>query len=143
VIVLDANILIYAWNKGDEHHPNAKEWLERTFADESLVGIPWPTIWAFLRLTTNARVFPKPLAPDISFEIVHRWLQLPNVLILQSGHRHLELHRALVVQGQAAGPLVSDAVLAAITIEPNGTLASTDRDFSRFAGLAWIDPLAK
>ena len=37
-------------------------------------------------------------------------------------------------EGQTAGPLVMDAVLAAIAIEHGATLCTTDRDFSRFAG---------
>jgi predicted nucleic acid-binding protein len=36
-----------------------------------------------------------------------------------------------------------DAVLAAIAVENGATLCTTDRDFARFPGLAWTNPLTK
>ena len=40
-----------------------------------------------------------------------------------------------------AGNLTTDAHLAALAIEHGAELCSTDRDFSRFTGLRWADPL--
>jgi hypothetical protein len=142
VIILDANILIYAWNKTSPHHPRAKEWIERTFTDEGVVGIPWVSTWAFLRLTTNPRLFATPLDAERAFKIINRWLELPNVSVPQPGARHAEILQSLVTHGQATGALVSDAVLAALSIENAATLASTDQDFARFGGLSWINPLS-
>jgi hypothetical protein len=34
-----------------------------------------------------------------------------------------------------------DAVIAAIAVEHGATPFTTDRDFSRFSGLKWINPL--
>jgi uncharacterized protein len=45
--------------------------------------------------------------------------------------------------GQAIGPLVMDAVLAALAIEHGANLCTTDRDFSRFPGLDWTNPLVR
>jgi predicted nucleic acid-binding protein len=53
----------------------------------------------------------------------------------------LEILASLVSDYNATGPLVTDAILAALTIENGGLLASTDHDFSRFKGLRWINPL--
>ncbi len=53
-----------------------------------------------------------------------------------------EILRDLTRSGQTAGPLVMDAALAAIAIEHGATLCTTDRDFSRFAGLTWTNPVA-
>ncbi len=47
----------------------------------------------------------------------------------------------MIVEGQAPGPLVTDAQLAALTMEYGGILYTTDRDFSRFPGLRWKNPL--
>jgi hypothetical protein len=143
VILLDANILISAWNRLDPRHPRIKEWTEGIFRQGDLVGIPWVTMWAFLRVVTSPRVFVNPLDPATAFAMVQHWIDLPAVIIPEPGPRHLLLLNELVREGQATGSLVTDAVLAAITIETNGTLASTDRDFARFKGLAWIDPLSE
>jgi hypothetical protein len=48
----------------------------------------------------------------------------------------------VLIDGQARGPLVTDAQLAALTIECGGELQTTDRDFARFPGLRWTNPLA-
>ncbi len=139
--VLDANILIYAWNEDDPRHRVARNWVETLFSREDWIGIPWLTIWAFLRLTTNPRVVPRPFGADQAFEIVASWIELPNVVTVQPGSRHVEILAKLVVAAQASGPLLTDAVLAAIAIEQGAVLASTDHDFSRFSGLSWINPL--
>jgi hypothetical protein len=142
LILLDANILLYAWNSADPRHQEAKQWVEGLFLSEEWIGIPWPTAWAFLRVSTNARVFPRPLSAREALEIVGGWMELPNVAFVQPQTRHAEILRSLVISAQATGPLLSDAVLAALAIEQGATLASTDHDFSRFPGLAWTNPLA-
>ena len=140
--LLDSNILLYAWNQDDPNHEKIKPWLESLLRSQDWVGLPWITLWTFLRLTTNSRLYSRPLSPERAFEIVSEWIQLPNVVIVQPGLLHREILQRLVIVGQATGPLLSDAVLAALAIEQGATLASTDRDFSRFPGLSWINPLS-
>ena len=77
-----------------------------------------------------------------AFEIIGEWLAHPAVVLLEPGPRHLELLQSLMIQHKATGPLVTDAVVAALAIENGAVLASTDQDFSRFRGLRWINPLA-
>ena len=107
-----------------------------------MVGLPWITVWAFLRLVTNVRVWPKPISVDDAFAAIHEWLARPNLAIIHPGARHIELLEKLVRDGNASGSLASDAALAALALENGATLASTDRDFSRFPGLRWVNPLA-
>ena len=140
--ILDSNILLHAWNRDDPNHERIKPWLERLFGSEDWVGLPWITLWTFLRLTTNSRLYTRPLSPDRAFEIVTEWIQLPNVVVVHPGPLHREILKRVVVKGQATGPLLSDAVLAALAIEQGARLASTDRDFTRFLGLSWMNPLA-
>jgi len=142
VTVLDANILIAAWNEDDPRNDKAMAWTESVLSREQWVGIPWVSIWAFLRILTNPRAFKHPLGSQTAFHVVQTWLDRPNVIVLQPGPRHAELLRSLVISGQATGTLLTDAVLAAIAIEYGGVLASADLDFSRFAGLSWFNPLA-
>jgi len=72
---------------------------------------------------------------------VDEWLKQPNAGILEPGDQHWAILRRLAEESQASGPLVSDAALAAIAIEHGATLQTTDRDFSRFNGLRWTNPL--
>ena len=101
----------------------------------------WLTLWAFLRIGTNARVFERPLSTPEAEAAVSSWLAQPNAGILEPGERHWDILRDLCREGQTAGPLVMDAVLAAIAQEHGATLCTTDRDFSRFSGLRWTNPL--
>jgi toxin-antitoxin system PIN domain toxin len=128
--------------KGDARYAKARAWLNELIASDGWIGIPWVSVWAFLRVVTNRRVSARPVDAEVAFDIVQAWTELPNVVILQPGPRHADLLRTLVVRGQATGPMITDAVLAAITIEQGATLASTDQDFSRFPGLSWFNPLA-
>jgi toxin-antitoxin system PIN domain toxin len=139
--VLDANILLYAYNADAREHIRARSWLEALFAGSDWIGLPWLTLWAFLRLSTNTRVFPRPLPAEEAFRTVQVWLEHPRVRIVQPGPRHLSILERLVTENQAAGRLLSDAALAAMALEHGATLASTDHDFSRFASLHWLNPL--
>ena len=105
--------------------------------------LPWFTVLAFVRIGTNPRVFEHPLTMVEAIEHVESWLDLPNVGILEPAERYRPVLRAALVDAQAVGPLVSDAALAALAIEHGATLATTDRDFSRFAGLRILDPLGE
>jgi toxin-antitoxin system PIN domain toxin len=142
VTILDVNILIYAYNPDAPQHPLASVWLERLFNGPDAIGIPWVTIWAFLRLTTNPRLSTHRKMEAIALQTVRSWLAHPGVVLVQPGPRHLEILERLIVEDQASGPLVSDATLAALALENGAGLASTDKDFKRFSGLRWINPLA-
>jgi predicted nucleic acid-binding protein len=73
--------------------------------------------------------------------IVKTLLGLPGVVLLAHGDRHLEMLETLAADFKVTGPLVTDAVLGAMAIENGATMASTDRDFSRFENLRWVNPL--
>lgn len=139
--VLDANILLYAYDADSEKHAKARAWVEQVFSDGTPVGLPWQTVAAFLRVVTNTRLPGKRLTAAEAAEIVDQWLDQPNVRPLSPGDQHWTLFRQMLVEGQARGPLVTDAQLAALTIEYGGILQTTDRDFARFPGLRWRNPL--
>jgi len=141
VTIPDANVLLYAHNANDPRQKAAKRWLEDLFSGSDIAGLTWPTLWAFLRISTNGRIWSKPKPTREAFEIVHEWLALPHVLMVQPGPRHALILEQVVTGSRSTGPLLSDAVLAALAIEHGATLASTDRDFARFSGLRWINPL--
>jgi toxin-antitoxin system PIN domain toxin len=142
VIVLDVNILLYAYDSDSPHHAAAKPWIERTLSSGDPVGLPWQTIAAFLRISTNARAMNRRLLLEEAVEAVDEWLQQPNVRVLEPTEDHWVVLRQMVTEGQTTGPLVTDAELAAITVEYGGVIYTTDRDFARFPGLRWKNPLA-
>lgn len=139
--LVDANLLLYAYDPRAEHHEASRRWLEDVLSGHELVGFAWVTLWAFLRIATNPRVYERPLSIEEARGHVESWLARPIARILDPGDRHWEILRGLTSSGQSTGPLVMDAALAAIAIEHGATLATTDRDFSRFDGLAWHNPI--
>ena len=141
MIVLDANILLYAYDSASSHHSKARAWVERVFSAAAPVGLPWQTVSAFLRIMTNPRLPGERFSNQEAVQVVDRWLEQPNVRLLAPGDDHWPLFRQMVVEGQASGPLITDAHLAALTIEYGGVLHTTDRDFARFPGLRWTNPL--
>jgi uncharacterized protein len=141
MIVLDANILIYAYNRSAPQHQPAARWLQSLFEGNETIGLPWTTVWAFLRISTNPRLSPNPMPVELALDIVREWYSRPGVTPIGPGPRHLEYLTRIAVQNGVAGPLMSDAALAAIALEHGASLASADRDFARFEGLRWINPL--
>jgi uncharacterized protein len=142
MILVDANLLLYAYNPSDPAHQAARPWLEGVFSGTETVGLPWATLLAFLRIATNARAFPNPLTISEGVEIVGLWFEQPAVQVMEPTDRHWQILSNLLPRSQARGPLVADAHLAALAIEHGALLCTTDRDFSRFAGLRWHNPLA-
>lgn len=142
MILIDANLLLYAYNSSSVQHRASRAWLETMFSGTELVRFAWVTLWAFLRISTNPRVFEQPLSIADAEAAIASWLACPVAGILDPGERHWDILRRLLHDGQAIGPLVMDAVLAALAIEHGANLCTTDRDFSRFPGLDWTNPLA-
>lgn len=141
MILVDANLLLYAYHPRAEQHERARAWLESALSGLEPVGLPWSTILAFLRLATSPRVFARPLSTAEAEIIVSTWLVEPSVVLVSPGDRYWEILRTLLIDAQVTGPLVTDAALAALAIEHGATLATTDRDFARFRGLRLSDPL--
>jgi len=141
VIVLDANLLLYAYDSESPVHSRARDWLEATLVAEEEIGIALVSLLAFVRVGTSTSVFKQPLSVADAFEVISKWLDRPNVGILQPTRRHFELVAKLASSGKARGTLLMDAHLAALAIEHGATLCTTDRDFARFKGLRTEDPL--
>lgn len=141
MIVLDANILLYAYDASSIFHAQARAWVEETLSSGLPVGLPWQTAAAFLRIATNPALQGRRFTIEEAARIVDQWVEQPNVRLLAPGESHWPVFRRMLAEGQAGGPLATDAALAALTIEFGGVLHSTDRDFARFPGLRWSNPL--
>ena len=140
--VIDANVLLYAYNADAPQQAAAAQWLTELLATGEPVALPWITIWAFIRICTNSRIWSSPLPAKHAFAIVEEWLGQPDVIVLQPGPRHGELLERLITTYGVTGALVTDAVLAALAIENGARLASTDQDFRRFPEVRWVNPLS-
>jgi uncharacterized protein len=142
MIVLDANLLIYSYDARSSHHKQSLAWIETAFSGTETVGLPWKTVSAFIRVLTNRRLPGLRLSLEQAAELVDEWGAQPSVRFLLPGEDYWQVLRRVIIQGQASGPLVSDAEIAALTIEYGGVLHTADRDFARFPGLRWKNPLA-
>jgi uncharacterized protein len=143
VKLLDANILLYAYDSSSPHHGACSSWLEETFNSGETVALPWQTILAFVRIASNPKATRRPLSGAAACEIAASWLSLPSVSVVDHGEQFWEIFRGHVSEAQVSGPLVTDAALAALALENGATLCSTDRDFRRFKKLQLLDPLEK
>jgi toxin-antitoxin system PIN domain toxin len=141
VIVLDANLVLYSFDQNALRHHAARSWLETVLSGTEFVGLPWQTIYAFLRISTNAKISANQFPMEQAIGVVQQLLGHSTVRILAPGERHWNCLQRMLVEGQARGPLTTDAQLAALTIEPRGVLYTADRDFARFPGLRWVNPL--
>ena len=141
MILPDVNVLVHAYNAGSPHHEAAKGWWEDALNDARPVALAWAAILGFVRITTHPRVFERPLRAATACKHARRWLAQPQVLVVQAGERHGPILFGLLEQLGTAGNLASDAHLAALAIEHQAELYSTDADFSRFPGLRWQNPL--
>lgn len=143
LILVDANVLLYAYFPESPHHPRCRAWIEATLSGAVPVRLSWLTILAFARIATAPRVFRRPFGIDEAATIVSTWLRRSSVAVLEPGERYWPILRELLVSAQVTGPLVMDAALAALAIEHGATLCTTDADFRRFPGLRTVSPLAQ
>lgn len=141
MILVDANLLIYAVDRDSPQHAPARRWLEAVLSGSEPVGIAWVVALAFVRITTHPRIMGRPLGIAAALEYIDTWLRQPCVTLIGPGETHWPILRNLLSVSGAAGNLTSDAHLAALSIEHGATVASADSDFRRFAGLSHVNPL--
>jgi len=139
LILLDANLLIYAHVSSFAQHARARTWLDARLGGPARVGFPWPSVLAFLRIVTNPRVFERPEPVEQAWQQVRAWLAAEVAWIPQPTERHADVLGSLL--GGVAANVVPDAHLAALAVEHGLVVCSTDTDFARFTGVTWQDPL--
>ncbi len=142
VVLVDANILLYAADLESTHHRKATSWLQDALEGNQRVGLPWQTIGAFLRISTNPRLFQRALTAAEAWGAVDAWLRAPNVWVPTTSQRTLRILGNLMTTHDVRSDLVTDCQLAALAIEHGVPVVSADSDFARFPTLTWINPLA-
>ncbi len=142
MILVDANILLYAEDSLQSRHQQARVWWDGQLSGTGVVCLCWTVLSAFIRIGTNPRVFEHPLSLEQALARVQSWLDQPCTRVVRPTERHWTVFKQVLKDGQAVANLVTDAHLAALAIEHGCELASTDSDFARFPKLKWKNPLA-
>jgi len=142
MILVDANVLLYAANRAAPEHDQTRQWLDAQLSGPGRVGLPWPTLLAFVRLATNPLVVRQPASMPQAWQQVQEWLAAGPVWIPLPTDRHADVLAGLLREPWMTSRLVPDAHLAALALEHGLTLCSTDGDFAKFPGLVWRNPLA-
>ncbi len=141
MIIPDVNILIHAHNSNSRLHPAIGEWWQHQLVAPRPVGLAWVAILGFVRIMTNRGMMGNPMPVTKAARIVRGWLASPSVEVVNPGERHAEILFRLIDDVGVAGNLTTDAHLAALAIEYQAEIASTDNDFARFQGLRWFNPI--
>ncbi len=142
MILVDANILLYAEDSLQSRHQQARAWWDGQLSGSGVVCLCWTVLSAFIRIGTNPRVFEHPLSLEQALARVQSWLDQPCTRVVRPTERHWTVFKQVLTDGQAVANLVTDAHLAALAIEHGCVLASTDSDFARYPKLKWRNPLA-
>jgi uncharacterized protein len=139
VILVDANILLYAMDARSPRHDRARAWLEDAFNGDEEIGLPLVSLLAFVRLSTDARVFEVPMGTTEAIGIVTTWLSVPVVRSVWPTPKHWPTLAQVAAAARARGPDVTDAHLAALAREHGASICTTDRGFARYR-VRTIDP---
>ena len=142
MIIPDTNLLVYAYNNGISQHVAARQWWEKLVAGKEIVGILWVVSTGFVRVMTLPNVLTSPLSTSDALGHVREWFQHEHIMPVNPEDDHLmHLHQILQVAGRG-GNLVPDAHIAAIAMEHEAEVHTyNSRDFARFPGLRWLNPL--
>ena len=143
MIVPDLDLLVFAYNEDNEFHQGASVWWEELVNGNQTVGMPWQVANGFVRQMSNPRVVEKPWTPAEATRMVAEWLGKEHIIVLNPGPHYLGILEQILDEAGATTRLVSDATIAALALE-NGAEVHTNngRDFQKFLGLLWRNPLA-
>jgi toxin-antitoxin system PIN domain toxin len=142
MILVDVNLLVYAWDRRAPLHEKAVRWLDGKLSGSTRVGLPWECLLGFMRVVTNPRIYERPAPVNVAWRQVEHWLSARHAWVPLPGDRHQEILGRLLIRLGGGAKLIPDAHLAALAIEHGLDLCSTDGDFARFEGLRWVNPLS-
>ena len=137
----DVNLLVYAVDERSPFHGRARRWWDDALSSTGPVGLCYPAMLGFVRLTASRSLFESPLAVGDALDRVQSWLDQPHTVLLAPTARHWPILSALLRSSTAGANLTTDAHIAAYAIEHAATVYSNDSDFGRFEGLRWRNPL--
>jgi uncharacterized protein len=144
VIAIDANILVYAHREDSPFHDAAVRCVTELAEGLATWAIPWPCVHEFLAIATHPRIYAPPTPVEQALDQVEAWLASPSLVLLSETPTYWQVLRTVIGTGRVVGPQVHDGRIAALCRQHGvRELWSADRDFSRFAGLAVVNPLVR
>jgi toxin-antitoxin system PIN domain toxin len=141
MILMDVNVLVYAFRKDSLNHTRYRDWLHGVINASDAYGLSDLVLSGFLRIVTHPKVFKQPSAWNDACQFAQVVRSQPNCRCITRGERHWDIFTELCRKSEAKGNLVADAFLAALAIESGCEWITTDRDFAKFPGLKWRHPL--
>jgi uncharacterized protein len=139
--LVDANILIYAYDRASVYHSKAREWLDEKLNGLPPLGMPWASLLAFARIVTNPRIYEKPAALRDAWSQVIEWTAARAAWIPQPTDSHGEIVAGIIERVSLSANDVPDVHLAALAVEHGLRLCSTDSDFAGYPEIEWENPL--
>ena len=141
MILPDVNVLLYAFRRDAARHAEYASWLQDVLTGDQPYGISPQALASVLRISTNPRIFAPPTPLSAAHDFCRALLASDYCVVVQPGPRHWPIFADLCQQSGATGNLVQDAWFAALAIEAGCEWITTDRDYARFPGLRWREPL--
>lgn len=141
VIVLDVNVLVYAFDEAAARHERYAGWLATALARSETVALSDTVLSGFLRVVTNQRIYSEPTSAASAMQFVDAVIDAPSTEWVANTRATWRTFSDLIAQDDGIrGNHVPDAYLASLTISHGAKLATADRGFARYPGLTWFDP---
>ena len=133
--LVDHNILISAFRPDLQHHPVAREWLQRALNNGRSIRL-FPTVEAgFLRVVTHSGIFNPPSGMSEASAFLHALFEVPSVEIASWTPTCRKRWLTLCAILELSGNDCNDAMLAAVALERGLRIVTFDKGFHRFADL--------
>jgi toxin-antitoxin system PIN domain toxin len=143
MFVVDTNILLYGAVRQFADHEAARRLIEEWTDDVTPWHSTWSIFYEFMRVSTHAAVFKRPLRPDQAWQFLSHLLLSPGFSLLPESSEHGAFVTKLVsLRKPVQGNLWHDAHTVALMME-HGVLEirTADTDFHRFEGIRVVNPL--
>lgn len=140
MILLDVNVLIYAHRAEMPEHPAMIKFLTGLIGGDVMFGIPNVVFASLVRIATQPSWKP-PSTPAQALDFCNSIQSSPHCLVVEPSKRHWEIFDRLCRSVNARGKLVADAYLAAFALDRDDQWVTCDKDYARFPGLRWRNPL--
>ncbi len=141
MIVPDVNLILYAYDQDGPFHRESSQWWSRCLSGSEAVGLATVVTFAFVRLSTNPRIYAEPLSLSECAGIVRSWLQVPSTMLLEHDSGDIDVAFDLLESAGAGGNLTTDAQIGALALRYRATVHTADTDFARLRDVRWRNPL--
>lgn len=144
MIAVDTNILVYSHRAEMPQHQVASARLTLMASSGVAWAIPWPCVYEFFSIVTNARIFKTPSSLQDAQLFFDGLIAQTPLVLLHETDKAWPLFLGLVKKGQVTSGKIHDAKIAAICLQHDvSELWSNDRDFTLFPSLKVVNPLVE